>query len=37
MKEWEALESNKMVADMLLTENIPMTTSGASRSSLAEM
>ena len=30
IKEWEAPESNKITAGMLLTENIPMTTSGFS-------
>ena len=30
IKEWEAPESNKITAGMLLTENIPMTISGFS-------
>ena len=37
IKEWEAPESNKITAGMLLTRNIPMTTSGSSWASSAEM
>ena len=36
IKEWEAPESNKIIAGMLLIGNIPMTTSGSSRASSAE-
>ena len=36
IKEWEAPESNKITAGMLLTENIPMTTSGFSWATSAE-
>jgi hypothetical protein len=37
INEWEAPESNKITAGMLLTENIPRTISGASQTSSAEM
>ena len=37
IKEWEAPESNKIMAGMLLTENIPMMTSGFSWASSAEI
>ena len=37
IKEWEAPESNRITAGMLLTENIPRTISGASHTSSAEM
>jgi hypothetical protein len=37
INEWEALESNKIIAGMSLTENIPRTMSGASQTSSAEM
>jgi hypothetical protein len=37
IKEWEAPESNKITAGMLLIGNIPRTTSGASQTSSAEM
>ena len=36
IKEWEAPESNKIIAGMLLTGNIPMKTSGSSWASSAE-
>ena len=37
INEWEAPESNKTIAGMLLTENIPLTTSRASHASSAEI
>jgi hypothetical protein len=37
INEWEAPESNKIITGMSLTENIPRTTSGASRASSAEI
>ena len=37
IKEWEAPESNKITAGMLLMRNIPMMTSGTSWASSAEM
>ena len=36
IKEWEAPKSNKIITGMLLTGNIPMTTSGFSWASSAE-
>jgi hypothetical protein len=36
INEWEALESNKIIAGTLLIENIPRTMSGASQTSSAE-
>jgi hypothetical protein len=37
INEWEAPESNKIIAGMSLTENIPRTTSGASHASSMEI
>ena len=37
IKEWEALESNKIMAGMLLIGSIPMMTSGSSWDSSAEI
>jgi len=37
INEWEAPESNKITAGMLLIGNIPRTTSGVSQTSPAEM